>query len=288
MTMTITKSHFIFLIVTAFALTFTACDLTKNVEIELPDYQNQPVVECYLEPGKPFRLLLTNSYDFFDPLGLDSNFINETMLQGATVAIRYNGQTIQLNNQFSFELNPLKLFNYTATQIVPAEPGIVYTLDITLPDGGKIEGSTIMLPRVEIDSVPVEFGPTPGDTLARTLMYITDNPNTEDFYRRMLHYASMDSVARQDFITDDRLAQTSKVAFGMGYDLAAGDTVFNTIFHITPEHYDFVESVSLSVAGSLNPFAQPSRIISNVSGSGNPMGIFTCLVYDRDTTIIRR
>lgn len=268
-------------------LVMGACNLTKDVEIDLPDYDRQPVVECYLEPGKPFRLLLSQSYSFFDPLGLDSSFLNKTLLQGATVSISYDGKTVNLPNTLSFELNPLKLFNYTASEIVPADPGKEYSLNITLADGNTITGKTTMLPVVSIDSIPVQFSED-RDTLARTLMYITDDLNTADFYRRMLHYGNLDSLAQQDFLSSDRFSTTKTIAFGMGYDVTVGDTVINTIFHITPEYYDYLESVQLAVVSSANPFSQPSPIKSNVSGSSSPIGIFTCLVYDRRVTIIEQ
>lgn len=264
-----------------------ACNLTKEVDIELPEYDRQPVVECYLEPGKPFRLLLTRSYGFFDPLGLDSNFLTNTLLSGAKVTISYAGQTDTLYEIPSVELSPLKIFNYTGTNIVPATPGQQYTLNIVLPDGGAISGEASMLKFVPIDSIIVEFSPD-RDTLARVLTYITDDPSTDDYYRRLLNYSTLDSLPDQDFITDDRIITTNLLAFGTGYEVMAGDTVFNTIFHISKEYYDYIESVQLAVFGNLNPFAQPSPIKSNVRGSANPLGIFTCLVYDRDTTIIQR
>lgn len=281
-----TVRSFLFLIV-LLSLGLGACNLTRDVEVDLPDYERQPVVECYLEPGKPFRLLLSQSYSFFDPLGLDSSFLNKTLLQGATVKISYNGESVTLPNQFSFEPGPLKLFNYTATALVPATPGVEYTLDITLSDGNTITGKTIMLPRVPIDSVPVEFNPQLPNK-ARTLMYATDDLGTADFYRRMLHVSSLDSLAEQDFITSDRLSTNSTVAFGTGYDFVEGDTVINSLFHITEDYYNYIESVQLAVVSSGNPFAQPSPIKSNVTGSSNPIGIFTCLVYERDMRVISK
>jgi Domain of unknown function (DUF4249) len=268
----------------------SACNLTKDVDIELPEYERQPVVECYLEPGKPFRLLLSQSYSYFDPFGLDSTFLEKTLLEGAVVTISYNGQTYTLDNQLSFEVNPLKIFNYTGAEIVPATPGIEYTLNIELPNNrGNISGRSIMLPKVPIDSVVVNFSPDPRfDTLARALTYITDDQSQPNYYRRLLNYGSLDSLPEQDFLVTDRFSQTALIAFGTGYDMVEGDTVFNTIFHITKEYYDYAESYQLAVIGSLNPFAQPSPIKSNVSGSGNPLGIFTCLVYDRDMRIIKK
>lgn len=264
-----------------------ACNLEKEVDIELPPYERQPVVECYLEPGKPFRLLLTSSYSFFDPFGLDSNFLQKTLLQDATVTITYNNEVVTLANIPTLETNPFKIFNYTSQQIVPATPGIEYTLNITLPDGKTVSGKSTMLPLVPIDSIRVEWS-AEKDTLARMLTYITDDQTKENYYRRLLNYSSLDSVPDQDFLVSDRISTTELIAFGTGYELTPGDTVFNSIYHISKDYYDYFESVQLAVFGNLNPFAQPSPIKSNVSGTGNPLGIFTCLVYDRDTTIIMR
>ncbi|MFN0173722.1 MAG: DUF4249 domain-containing protein [Saprospiraceae bacterium] len=271
-----------------FALAFLmSCNLSKDIEIDLPEYDRQPVVECYLEPGKPFRLLMTRSYAFFDTLGLSSNFLQNTLLDSALVTISYNGQTDTLKNQFVPVLNPVKFFNYVGENLVPATPGTEFVLNIRLAEGGEITATTTMLPKVAIDSVVVEFS-AEIDTLARMLTYITDNQNQENFYRRLLNYSSLDSVPDQDFLVTDRFSQTALIAFGTGYELAEGDTVFNTIYHVTRDYYDFAESVQLAVNGNLNPFAQPSPIKSNVRGSANPIGIFTPLVYDRDTTIVRK
>ncbi len=276
-------------IIFSFALLLlAACNLTKDVNIDLPEYKPQPVVECYLEPGQPFRLLLTHGYGFFDPFGLDSNFVQKTLLDGATVTITYNNRTDTLKNGlFLTFVAPIKVFNYQSNQLVPNGIGTNYALNITLPDGSNITGHTTMLPRVEIDSVVVEFSPTI-DTLARVLTYIDDDRTMPNYYRRLLNYGSLDSVPEQDFLVDDRIVKTDLIAFGTGYDLTEGDTVFNTIFHLSKDYYDYIESVQLAIVGNISPFAQPSPIKSNVSGSANPLGIFTCLVYDRDTTIVER
>ncbi|MEQ1745203.1 MAG: DUF4249 domain-containing protein [Saprospiraceae bacterium] len=268
---------------------FAACDLEKEVEIDLPLYDNRPIVECYLEPGKPFRLLLTRSYGYFDDLGLDSTYFDNTLLSGATVTIAYNGQVDTLLGQLSFDLPPLpiRLYNYTGKNTVPVTPGVEYTLGITMPDGATISGKTVMLPFVPIDSILVQWNEGL-DTMARVLTYITDDQTQTNFYRRMINYSTLDSVPRQNFLVTDRIATSPIFAFGTGYQLMEGDTVINTMFHITKDYYDFYESILRAVAGNRNPFAQPSPIIGNVTGSANPLGIFTCLVYDRDTTIIMR
>ncbi len=266
-------------------LAASSCNLTQEVEIDLPAYTSQPVVECYLEPGKPFRMLLSKSSPFFDEISIDS-FAQKTLLSDALVTISYNGHTDTLGNFMSLEVSPLRVFNYTGKNNVPADPGIEYSLYIELPNGlGNITGKTVMLPHVPIDSVRAEFSPQI-DTLARILTYINDDLKTENYYRRLLNYSSLDSLPQQDFLVSDRTSTEPLIVFGTGYELTRGDTVVNTIFHINKDYYNFLESVQLAVIGNLNPFAQPSPIKSNVSGTSNPLGIFTCLAYDRKVTII--
>ena len=265
-----------------------ACNLTKEVEIELPEYERQPVVECYLEPGKPLRLLLTQSFGYFDPFGLDSTFLQKTLLDSALVTIAYDGRVDTLKNQLAFDFSPFKIYNYVSPNLTPATPGIEYRLQILLKNGQEITGETTMMPFVPIDSIRVEFSPDL-DTLARILTFISDpEPGRENYFRRLLNYAALDSVPDLDFLTSDRIAQTPLIAFGTGYELAEGDTVYNTVLHIEKAYYDYVESVQLAVFGNLNPFAQPSPIKSNVRGSANPIGIFTGLMYDRKMTIVKK
>lgn len=275
---------YIFLLVFG-VLAASSCNLTKEVDIELPEYASQPVVECYLEPGKPFRLLLSKSSPFFDEITIDS-FAQKTLLSGALVTISYNGRTDTLSNQLSVELSPLRVFNYTGQNYVPATPGTEFSLYIELPNGqGNITSRSIMLKAVPIDSVKAEFSPQT-DSLARLVTYINDDLNTVDYYRRLLNYSSLDSLPQQDFLVTDRISTEPLIVFGTGYELMRGDTAINTIFHISKDYYDFLESVQLAVIGNLNPFAQPSPIKSNVTGTSNPLGIFTCLSYDRKVTII--
>lgn len=266
-----------------------ACNLTKEVEVDLPDYERQPVVEFFLEPGKPLKLLLTQSYGFFEPFDTSLNsFVDNIVLDSALVTVTHGGRVDTIPNQYWFDFQSEKFYNYYSPKLVAATVGEEWVLNIKLKDGRTIEGKTTMLRKQEIDSIVVEFNPK-NDSLARVLTYMTDNPNEVNFYRRMLHYSSLkDSLAQQDFLVDDKLNQTNTIAFGSGYELKEGDTVFNTIFHITRDYYDYIVSYSLAAQGNINPFAQPSQIKSNVSGTSNPLGIFTCLVYDRDTTIVKK
>ncbi len=279
---------YLFLAIVA-TLFFTACgNLEKEISLDLPVYESQLVVECYLEPGQPFTLALTKSAAYFDPFPTDElEFLESINVDSAEVVIRHNGEEYVLANQLYF--NPLtnKIANYYNSKIVPSDFDNDFELTIKTKDGKTITATTRILPVVPIDSVVVEFDEE-RDTLARALTYLTDNKNTEDYYRRMSHLNSLDSVPEQDFTTFDDFVDDGKIVFGSGYEYTVGDTVYNTIFHIERAYFEFWESTFNALNANGNPFGQPSGIISNVKGDGNPIGIFTGLSYDRKMTIITK
>lgn len=264
-----------------------ACNLEKEIEIVLPEYEPRLSVECYLEPGNIFTLLLSKTAPYFEAFPtLDDHFLANILEDSATVVIRHNGQEYPLENRLVFNPFTGKLFNYVNFIPVPEDYEHDFELSITSKDGKTITAVTRLLPKVPIDSVVVQFAPA--DTLARVLTYFTDDLNTRNYYRRMLHFSSLDSVPRQDFALSDRFSDNGKFVFGTSYEFAEGDTVINTLFHIDQAYYDYFDSVQNAFFSNGNPFAQPSPINSNLGGTANAIGIFTGLSYDRIFTIVER
>ncbi len=274
-----------------FAFFLSSCgNLEKEIDLDLPEYQPQYVVECYLEPGLPMTLLLTRSSAYFDPFPTDPlEYVENILVDSAEVVITHNGTEYKLDN--TPFLNPLtfKVANYYNAQLVPTDFDNDFSLKITLPNGQTITSATRLLPVVPIDSVVVEFDDEQ-DTLARCLTYITDDPSTLDFYRRMIHENSLlDSIPDQDFTTNDDYVDDKVIVFGTGYDFKEGDTIYNTMFHIERAYFDFWNSTFNAINSNGNPFGQPSSIVSNVESSdGRAIGIFTGLSYDRVMTVVKK
>lgn len=266
-------------------LTLSACGgLEKEIDLNIPPYESQLVVECYLEPGQPFTLLLTKSAAYFDAFPQnDFDFIEGILAEGATVTIRHRGEVYQLANEIYFDPEREKLYNYRSNALVPNDTEQDFTLQITMPDGREITGRTRILPVVPIDSTVVEFS-SEVDTLARLLTYLSEDPAKDNYYRRQLHVSSLDSIPDQDFTTNDDFVDDGKIIFGSGFDFVEGDTVFTTIFHIDRAYYDFLESIFFALDANGNPFGQPAAIRSNVEGDG--IGIFTGLSYDRRRLVL--
>ncbi len=272
-----------------FALIFalSSCNLEQEIDIEFPEADQRYVVECYLEANRPFNLLITQTAGYFDPFpSSDSEYLESILVDSAQVFIRHQGVEYQLNNELYLDFTTRQLFNYHSNELVPESFDDDFELNITLANGQTIQGITRILPAVPLDSVKVEFQ-SDADTLARVLAYFSDIPNQENYYRRMLHIGTLDSLPEQDFTVDDRLVEESYV-FGSAYDFAVGDTVINTIFHLTKDHYEFIQSVDNATNANGNPFGQPSPLISNLSGTAPATGIFTGVSYSREQTIIER
>lgn len=261
------------------------CNLDQEIEIELPEYETYYVVECYLEPEQNFRLLLTRSTPYFAPFSTPQEYFNDLLVTDAEVYILYRNRTVRLFDQAQFDLSSRKVFNYTSNTRVPRNYEDEFQLKIITPEGDSIFATTQILPPIPIDSVITEFNDS--DTLARVLAYFTDEPDKPNYFRRMLHESSLDSLPVQDFSVDDRFVEDVFV-FGTGYDYGVGDTVINTIFHIDEAYYDFLETFLRASNSNGNPFGQPSPIATNLYGTANVIGIFTGLSLDRRRTIIAK
>ncbi|GJM31461.1 MAG: hypothetical protein DHS20C18_04620 [Saprospiraceae bacterium] len=276
-----------YLFILGLIFSLAACNLEQDIEITFPEAENRVVVECYLEANRPFNMLITTTAGYFDPFPTtDNQFLENILVDSAQVIIRHKGIQYGLANQVVFDFSSRQVFNYHSSQLVPADFDSDFELDIVLPDGSTITGVTHILPAVPLDSVVVEFK-SPTDTLARVLTYFTDIPNQDNYYRRMLHESSLDSLPEQDFVVDDRFVEDSYV-FGTNYDFVVGDTIFNTIFHLTKDHYNFLQSVENATNANGNPFAQPSPLISNLEGTAKATGVFTGLNYVRNRMVIER
>jgi len=264
-----------------------ACNLEKEVEIELPEYNSQIVIESYLSPGKPYTLLLSRSKPFFKPFksGTVEDILDDLLENNAEVIIKYKDQKINLQNQLLYDGESGLLSNYVSSVIVPFDYETEFYLDITLEDGEQLFGKTLIPKSISIDSTVVDFNQ---DSLGRVLTYFTDPPGEKNFYRRMLHLNNLDSLPEQDFLMEDDLSDNQVIAFGTGFEYKKGDSLINTIFHLTEDYYEFLLSVELSIAANLDPITQPGHIVSNVTGENRPLGIFTGLTFIRDTIVIRK
>lgn len=263
-----------------------ACDLEREVDLKLPDYTPQVVVECYLQPGQPYALTLLRSVSYFDPVRID-------YVKDAVVKIHHRGRTERLDMVGfpitlagpGFEVQrPIfgdSLFFYLSAQLVQAEYDTDFELEITTPDGKQLSAKTRILRPVSIDTLEYKFN---DDSLAFLLTKFQDNPNEKNWYRRVLQKGTTRDEPDQDFTINDEISNGQQITFGTAYNYKRGDTLISTLYHITKEYYDFRETIDAAFTANLSPFGQPASIASNIQGG---IGIFTGITFDRKQIIIR-
>lgn len=269
------RKRFLYLLMPLLAI-LAACDLEKDIDVELPNHEPQLVVECYLEPGRHIRASVLESSGYFDepapPLVPDAE-VYVTTHTGKRVKLQYKPLVVKSTGRF---------YTHTSTEIMNGKPGQVYQLEVSDRSGRKVTGFTTIQPRVPIDEVEWKFN---DKDEAYLLTSFYDDRNTANYYRYMTHVDSLSGGSDRDFATSDDLTNGKRVSYGSSYKYEEGDTLIVTLYHIEKQYYDFLSSISNAKDANGNPFAQPSKINSSVEGG---LGIFTNLAYDRKTVIITK
>lgn len=254
-----------------------ACNLEKTVDLNLPEFESKLVVECYLEIGKPYRVLLSESVSYFgSALGADLPAVS-----GATVVISYNGIKDTLAEGLFFDLPNQKIFNYGSATIVQEDYNNEFGLEVIDSAGRTLAATTKLLLPIPLDSIQtIELE----DTSVTILTIHTDNPNEDNFYYRTIHRTQPTSDSLKiAFVFDDAIINspaTNQMVIGSPPFLKAGDTAIITLYHITEGYADYLETTSSAEQNNGNPFGTPGTIKSNVTGG---FGVFAGLHSVRDT-----
>ncbi|MFQ3576830.1 MAG: DUF4249 domain-containing protein [Cytophagales bacterium] len=250
-------------------LMFSSCNLQQEIQINLPDYEREIVVECYLEPGKPYGLLLTESSAFGA-----STLPN--VLVPAIVTITHRGVSDTLLPVPTIDTAYYKFYNYVSNKIAVYDTFNEYHLEIKLLTTLKrISASTKFMPIIPINSYRFVVR---DDSSAAIRLSVFDPPNKSNFYRLIVNGDTLREPERFNQTFSDDFFDNGRITFFSNFRFDLGDPLILTLHHLTPEHYFFWRSIQDALAASNNPFSVPSRIRSNIVGG---TGIFTALSFDR-------
>ncbi|MFN6945011.1 MAG: DUF4249 domain-containing protein [Cytophagaceae bacterium] len=256
-----------YIYIVSFLAVLSSCTSEKEVVIPMPDYENEPVIECYLQPGRNYRLTLTRSVPYLS----ESNISEDP---NAIVTINYQGSIDTLHYFPHFDTLSGNYYNYYSPKTVPFDFNSSFYLHIIDKNGKEITANTRLIQPVKIDSVEFIYNDR---NLSYPQIYFKDNPTTANFYRYMVKRDSLHEAVVTDLITDDKLLESELVVLGGRPRFEPWDPVFIILYHLTREHYEFLMSTREARSANGNPFSQPSQIRSNIKGA---IGIFTGLAYD--------
>lgn len=300
-----------------------ACDLERDIDIKLPEYESEIVVESYIEPGQPLRALVTESLSYTElpsPTPLDENTI---------INITADGQQLpplalsELRNLIGTDTTEMQLVEgfVNFIELIGLISGATVTINHAGQDYTLEEGIYFDFDNIKIYNygnpyiVPADYNndfsiqatdnqdrsatastrilpPIPIDSIvyffnsedtASIQAWFTDDAATENYYRFMVHGSNLIDDLYQDATINDRFFNGDDVPLGTDFNFGIGDTSIVTLFHIDETYHDFYETYEEAFFANGNPFAQPAQILTNIEGG---RGIFTALSYVRDTVII--
>jgi hypothetical protein len=294
--------------ITLYSLFFFAVIACENmetvVEIELPPVNKELVLECYLEPGQPYRLLLTETKDFF------GNLDECPFVRAATVVVSHNGQKDTLEEAAFFNNNcdpndilpygfipflnqdSTRFYNYGSAQLCPLDYSAPFTLEVWDSSGRYAIATTQLIPPSPIANFRVDSN---SNGIYYALLSTMDDLATEDYYRLLLHKTSLTKRTNSSPLPQNRRPKFDRtiddagifagkeVTAASNYRFESGDTLIGSVYHISKAYHDYLESIDDAQSANNSPFGQPALVISNVIGG---RGVFAFLSYDRDTIYI--
>jgi len=296
-------------------LTLISC--TKEVEIEIPGYQEKLVIDGRIETGQPPIVLLSRSKEVYAPTDVDA-FLNG-FISGATVTVSDGTNSVVLTEVCSNNLPPGteelaaemlgipvdELQNFTICAYVGLDPAIwgqvgrTYTLIVEV-DGENYTAETTLLPPVPLVNT---FWKAEGDLTNHGFSWATlaDPPNQFDAY---FWEANVIGNAAGD-TTETGFSPTFNPAFddeffdGLTFEFAyenphgfentpdstrglyaLGDTVVLKFSKLDPVVFEFYEKKYIQLQTAGNPFATPTNIPTNLSNGALGVWAGFSPVYD--------
>ncbi len=288
--------------VMAFSLIFSGCQ--KEIEVDLPEYQNKIVIEGSIENGSPAMVIVSRSMPYFSTVNLET-LLNEVFIRDAVVTITSStGETENLTLSYT-ENSPI-YFAYMGRNIV-GEPGKSYTLRVQCGES-EYTATTSILEPFHLDSAWLAFADA-NDTMPTSRIQLTDRAQTHDYYMFQVKvhgkklydrlWVTSMPVAFDDAtfngqtanyeilranpstlfvsqMTDEELKDFYRVTY------RHGDSVFIKTSLIDYTAFQYWSAMTYQLAIGQNPFMSPAPVPCNINGE-NVIGNWTGFASTFDT-----
>ena len=250
-----------------------SCGLEQNIDLQLPAYQSQLVVESYLEDQQSYRLLLSESVSFFEAPQLPR-------ISDALVMIKYKGKTDTLKYEPVFVDSTRKFYNYVSKQ--KAHYDTINPYELTIVRGKQLlSAKTIFKPFIKLDSVGFFFNEK---NKASAYIEFKDDPKVQNFYRRTIYVNKWDSIPKDDQHFTDLIFK-GKGAIGTNFNYKDKDRILLRFYHINEEYYNFLRTARAASRANSNPFSEPTVVLGNIKGG---LGIFTALSFEQKILVVKQ
>jgi hypothetical protein len=296
---------------------------TKEVEIDIPGYQEQLVIDGSIETGMPPLVLLSRSKDIYSPTNLQA-FL-EGFVTGATVTVSNGTTSVQLEEVCTDNLPPgseaiaAAIFGIPQSELVNyhlcaytsfntsiwGQVGKTYALTVSFEGKTFTSSTTIEQP----SSLNTLYWKQDGDltNYGYSWATLTDTPNNYDAYKWEVKRINtgidgqpVDKVFTKTFspVFDDDFFDG--LTFNFFYEnptvwddntvpdeykgyYKIGDTVVVKLSKMDRYVFNFMEKKYIQLATAGNPFATPTNIPTNIEGGA--LGVWAGYSPSFDTLI---
>lgn len=274
------------LILLILSLSLLSCE--RNIDFKLDQTDPKLVVEATIENGQFPIVFLSKSFSFFSKL--DPAVISQSFVHNADVYIS-NGAVTSKLKEFSFGVAGFNFYYYSSDPNRPStlfrgEINKQYSLRIVAEGKEYTAITTIPDTTKRIDTLYAKPAPPGNSPNQRSLMgRFTDRPGLGDYIRYFTEKNSEPFYPGLNSVFDDQIIDgtTYEVQVERGVDRSlpipegysyfnVGDTVSFKLCNIDKATFDFWRTTEFVFANQGNPFATPTKVLSNISG--NALGYF--------------
>ncbi len=293
---------------------------TKEVQIDIPGYEELLVVDGSIETGKKPLVVLSNTADVYSPTNIQAYL--SSFVEGAVITVSDGSTTINLEQVYTDELSPSEvkevsqILGYPEALISNLHMAVYYPVSSSIMVGevGKTYSLTIQLNGKTYTSSTAILQPTPllntywkpdagytdrGFTWAK----LADPANSYDSYKwevKRLNGASSDEFFMKPFnpyfdddffdgLTFDFAYENPMTCNGdylpedMRCYFALGDTAVIKFSKVDRYVYEYMEKKYTQIYSAGNPFSTPTNIPTNIVGGA--VGVWAGFSPAYDTVI---
>lgn len=280
----------LFLFFLAILSIFQSCE--TEIDVSLPTYQNELVVEGWIELGETPRVSLYKSLPYLSNIDLNTLY-NQVIIQNAVVKVTAEDgetETLQL-----VQSNEAPLYWYYTGTTLKGKLNTNYTLSIEWNEH-QYEATTLIPDTFNIDSLWLQkFEGFGVDTLGSLKLNWQDDPTQKNYYMFRVKVANK-LYADRTWLTSFPIAIDDIAFTGVPYTVdiyrfgtsslykpanitdenewsynrpyyELGDTIYLKSSVIDFPSYKFWSSAQGSLYFGDNPFSNPPKIYSNITSS---------------------
>lgn len=279
-------------------LSLLSCE--KNINFNLDQSATALVVDAQIENGLPPTVVLTRSLSYFGKISPE--ILSAAFVHDADVYVS-NGSVTHKLKEYAYPLVPGFTGYYYGIDSANLSTAFVGTLntnyDLRIVSGQQEYTSSAFIPAfvADLDSIWVQRAPDNPDTSKRILFIRgTDPPGRGNYVRYFTKVNSQPFLPGENSVFDDQVIDgtTFNVQLLRGIDrndppkadsnfFAGGDTITMKFCNIPKSTFTFWSTWEFAYQSIGNPFAQPNKVIGNISNGA--LGVF-CGYAARYRTII--